>query len=79
MTNKEEMEEVSLYELLYDIDDKEDKPVLYERDETGRWIHNPAFTTVPRYGRLTYEKPPTEGINYVYSTGTNTWIEKPIT
>ncbi len=79
MANKEEMEEVSLEELLYDIDGKEDKAALFERDETGRWVHNPSFTTSPRTGRLTYASPPTEGTSFVYSTGTHTWIEKPIT
>lgn len=76
MANKEEMEEVSLEELLYDIDGKEDKAALFERDETGRWIENPAFTTVPRTGRLTYTSGATESGGYMYSTGTNTWIEK---
>lgn len=70
MASNPEMEEVSMEELLNDIDNK---PVLFERDETGRWIENPAFTTASRHSRITYSVPPSGGSSYVYSTAGGKW------
>lgn len=64
MSNKEEMEEVSMETLLEEV---QDKVSVFDRDSSGRWVYNSGLSS----GTNTYS---TEyNTTYMYDTSTSTW------